>query len=130
MLVAVPVLGSGYGCIDATIVATRRNLQLLLNIKIGECLSRSSDVVLQYLSAKVDKWIRIGLPGTIVASLSGDRMLNVNLDDPYAVELPVSGVAQLINAIGLTTGDGKEVRGGEAMLDRVLVKLLIESRVP
>jgi len=129
MFVAVPVLGSGYGCIDATIVATRRNLQLLLSIEIGECLCRSSDVVLQYLSAKVDKWIRIGLPGSIVASLSGKRMLNVNLDDPYAVELPVSGVAQLIDAVGLTTRDGKEERGGETMLDRVLIELLVETRV-
>src|SRR6266404_1853366 len=98
MFVAVPVLGSSHCCLDTTIVATRRDLQLLLSIEIGECLCRFSDVVLQYLSARVDKWIRIGFPGSIIAKLSGDRMLNVNLDDPYAVELPVSGVAQLINA--------------------------------
>src|SRR5438874_12535898 len=101
MLVAVAVLGAGYGCIDATVVAARRDVQLLLRVEIGESLFCFGDIVLQYLSATVDERIGISLPSSTVASLSGYRMLDLDLDDPNAVELAVSRVAQSVAAVSL-----------------------------
>ena len=115
MLVAVPVLSAGYGCINAAIVATRGDLQLLLSVEIGEFLFCLGDVVLQYLSAKVDKRIGISLPTSTVASLSGYRMLDIDLDDPNPMELSVSWVAQFIDTVSFATRDRKEERRRKAV---------------
>src|SRR5438132_6336946 len=122
MLVAVPVLRAGYGCINAAIVATRGDLQLLLSVEIGEFLFCFGDIVLQYLSAKVDKRIGISLPTSTVASLSGYRMLDIDLDDPNPMELSISGVAQFVDTVSFATRDRKE----ECCRKNVLVRKVIE----
>jgi len=130
MLVAVTVQRTGYGCINAAIVATRGDLQLLLSVETGEFLFCFGDVVLQNLSAKVDKRIGIGLPTPTVASLSGYRMLDIDLDDPNPMELSVSWVAQFVDTVSFTTRDRKEERRRKTVLVCKLIELFRKASMP
>jgi hypothetical protein len=108
VLIAVAVLRAGDGAPDPAVVTARGDLELPLDGKIRELFLRALDVPRQELRAELYEGVRVGLPASVVASLSRDLVLDVDLNDPDAVCLSVDEVAQLVGAVRLATGDREE----------------------
>ena len=87
MFGAVAVLSTSYRIGHSAVVTACRHFHLLLLVEIRQGLFCLGDIVLEELRTEVDKRIRICLPASTVASLAGNRMLNINLNYSNTMEL-------------------------------------------